>query len=403
MLRFKIIVLIIILPVFLLGTSYYEKSINKLVSNGSVYVRDDNENELIKININKEFIPASILKIITAMAAYNYLGKDFRFKTEFYFDHNKNLYIKGYGDPLLISEEIDLIAKEFAKRGLKNINSIFLDTSFFDKNIKIDGVENSLNPYDTTNGALCVNFNTINVKIDNNFKIHSLEKQTPITGFAKTLIRKKHPNKKGLKDRIVLSHEKNEIILYAGHLFAEFLKKYGIKVNGKIIKKDVSKEAGLFYQHLSSKTLDDIIKSMMKYSTNFTANQIFLSLGAIINDPPASVDKSSLLISQYLKKQFNITRANIVEGSGISRKNKISAKDLMTVLISYTKEYAYTFTNKTGAFYKTGTLSNIKTAAGFIKKDNQEKVYFVIILNNETNFRKRDKILSLIKKMILEN
>ena len=52
--------------------------------------------------------PASNMKIITGAAALAELGRDYRFKTEFYVNGevsegvlNGDLYIKGYGDPMI--------------------------------------------------------------------------------------------------------------------------------------------------------------------------------------------------------------------------------------------------------------------------------------------------------------
>ncbi|MFC1856384.1 D-alanyl-D-alanine carboxypeptidase, partial [Thermodesulfobacteriota bacterium] len=240
--------------------------------NASVYVTDPKGNPIIAINEGVKLAPASILKIVTASAAYHYLKDDFRFLTEFYLDDANNLYIKGYGDPLLISEELDLISTFFKENGIVKINSIFLDNSYFAKDIKIDGVENSLNPYDATNGALCVNFNTVMIKITSSSKVISAEEQTPMTDYARDLVKKSGFKSKNKKERLILSHEKDETLYYTGHLFKKFLTMEGIKVSGTIKKKMLPKSGvKLIKKHFSSKSLNDVVSSMMKYSNNFTA------------------------------------------------------------------------------------------------------------------------------------
>ncbi len=42
-------------------------------------------------------------------------------------DANQNLYIKGFGDPFLISEEVIIIVRELKKLGCRKINDIYLD------------------------------------------------------------------------------------------------------------------------------------------------------------------------------------------------------------------------------------------------------------------------------------
>ena len=65
-------------------------------------------------NAAEKRMPASILKIFTSLVALHYLGDDYRFPTEFYLDKQSNLKIKGYGDPLLISEVISKISQVLA-------------------------------------------------------------------------------------------------------------------------------------------------------------------------------------------------------------------------------------------------------------------------------------------------
>ncbi len=380
----------------------YPKSMEALIKHGSVYVTGKDGAPIMTLNVKEKLVPASIIKIVTASAAYHYLGAEYRFLTEFYIDAKANLYIKGYGDPLLISEELDLISDVFKRKGVKRIGAIYLDNSFYDPGIKIDGVERSLNPYDATNGALCVNFNTLNVTVKKGGEIISREPQTPMTEFAKKIVRKKMKTKKVSKkvnERIVLSHKKDETLLYTGHLLKAFLEKKGISVKGVIKKKFVPVGTKLFYAHHSSRTLDEVIVTLMKYSTNFTANQIFLTMGAKVYGAPATVKKSVKAVKEFLRKKHGITSVSIAEGSGISRLNRISAKDLMTLLIDYTKEHDDTLNENGGATYKTGTLSNVKSAAGFIVR-NKVLNNFVIMLNDETDYKKRSKIIELIKELV---
>ena len=75
----------------------------------AVLVSDSHGRTLFSKNADHRLVPASTLKILTALAALHYLGPDHRFITEFYMDHNNNLFVKGYGDPLLISEVIAIL------------------------------------------------------------------------------------------------------------------------------------------------------------------------------------------------------------------------------------------------------------------------------------------------------
>ena len=69
--------------------------IKNLSFQDAILVEDISGNIVYARNINKAFIPASTLKIITALSAIHYLGENFRFKTEFYVDKKSNLKIKN--------------------------------------------------------------------------------------------------------------------------------------------------------------------------------------------------------------------------------------------------------------------------------------------------------------------
>ncbi len=134
--------------------------------NDSILVADAKGHIVLAKNVDEKRIPASILKIFTSLVALHYLGDDYRFPTEFYLDKQSNLKIKGYGDPLLISEVISKISQVLAVL-LKNtqpLNDLVLDDSYFQQPLTIPGITSSAQPYDAPNGALCVNFNTVNFK-----------------------------------------------------------------------------------------------------------------------------------------------------------------------------------------------------------------------------------------------
>ena len=78
---------------------------------------------LICKNDDRPLIPASTLKFFTSLVSLHYLGPEYRFGTEFYLDRDHNLTIKGYGDPLLISEVISDIAHTLSTR-TSRINDI---------------------------------------------------------------------------------------------------------------------------------------------------------------------------------------------------------------------------------------------------------------------------------------
>ena len=75
-------------------------------------VVDAKGDELVAQNADQPFVPASVTKIVTAWLAMEVLGGDYRFETRFYLDDKRVLYVRGGGDPFLISEELEPLATD---------------------------------------------------------------------------------------------------------------------------------------------------------------------------------------------------------------------------------------------------------------------------------------------------
>jgi len=330
--------------------------------------------------VDTPLIPASSLKIFTTLVAIHYLGPDYKFFTEFYMDRHSNLKIKGYGDPLLISETVvemirHLSMRLSAKYGI--INDLILDDSYFGVQTVIPGVNVSYEPYDAPNGALCVNFNTINFKRNKNGVYVSAESQTPLLPFILPRIRDSQID----HGRIVLSSQRNEITRYAGHLFLYFLNKEGIRLKGDVRLGKIQKEADkLIYRYVSGFSLIQSLSKLFEYSNNFIANQLLIATGAKVYGPPGSLEKGVRAALIYAKNILEIDHVRIEEGSGISRKNRISARNFYKILNAFTPHY-FLMQQTDNMYYKTGTLKGIHTRAGYIKKKNGELYPFVLLIN----------------------
>lgn len=343
--------------------------------NDAILLEPDGLKPGISINTDKLLIPASTLKILTALAVIHELGIDYRFKTEFYLDTDNNLIIKGYGDPLLISEEIAVIA-EHLKTLIQHVNHLIVDSSYYD-DISIPGiVGSSIQPYNAQVGALCVNFNTVNFdKKDGKFI--SAEPQTPLLPFALERIKRQNRN----RGRIVLTPKNHENALYAGHLFQYFFSQAGIRTQGTIRPGTAEPTRHrLIYVHRSSFTLDQLVNKLMVYSNNFIANQALITAGANRFGAPGTLDKGLTLMHNYLKDNLNLKHLTITEGSGISSQNRLSAKDLLVALEAFKPYYAL-LRHEGDEYFKTGTLpsAHVNARAGYFEHEGQLRRFVVLI------------------------
>ncbi len=353
------------------------QSIEKLIGeNDAVLIADPSGNIVLSKHADKPLVPASTFKLLTSLAAIQYLGSDYRFKTEFYIDGNANLIIKGFGDPMLVSEVLPDICQKLSQvfGADFQIRDIILDNSYFNS-VAVPGVLTSLNPYDATNGALCVNFNTVFFK-KNKAGYESAEAQTPLIPFAVEKIKALGAS----GGRITFSTENNETALYAGHLFRYFLEKQGFNIKGSVRLGLVKSSDKLVLQYTSPYTLQDAIVKLLEYSNNFIANQIFLAIGAAMYGPPATLEKGSAAVSEYAGNVLKSDKIRIAEGSGIARENRICASDMFVILNKF-KPYQHLMHKEDRAIFKTGTLSDVSTRAGYIRNADGKQYSFVIFCN----------------------
>jgi D-alanyl-D-alanine carboxypeptidase/D-alanyl-D-alanine-endopeptidase (penicillin-binding protein 4) len=349
---------------------------------------------LAGVNLDRALVPASILKLLTTLAALDRLGPAYRFRTDFYLDPENNLKIKGFGDPLLISEELEVIAGHLAAR-LPAVHHLILDDAFFEQPVRIPGRGTSTEPYDAPNGALCVNFNTVAFTRGNGHWV-SDEPQTPLLPSVVPKI-----TASGLtRGRITLAADSTEALAYTGELFGYFLKQAGLQVNGAPRRGRVDPQTDrLVWTHLSRKTLGQVVAELLEYSNNFMANQILLVMGAEVLGAPATVDKGLQVLREYYRGDLGVRSGRVVEASGISRDNRITARAMLKILERY-KPFHTLMRRQGRQYFKTGHLQGIRTRAGFLSAPDSGLYPFVVMCN--TPGKSTDAIMRAIEKCVLQ-
>ena len=356
----------------------FENVTSLIGPNDSLLVADSKGRTIISKNKNKQLVPASILKLLTSLSAFHYLGPDYRYATEFYLDSHSNLKIKGFGDPLLISEIVNDISRRLSELigGTTVINDLVVDDSHFSQPLTLPGISSSSQPYDAPNGALCVNFNTVFFKPTRSGHI-SAEAQTPLLPYAEKKIKARN-----LKNgRFVLSHLEDENTIYAGKLFRYFLKQHGVQFSGTVTPGQVNESQDrLIYRYVSRFSLAQIISKLLEHSNNFTTNQLFITCGIEALGPPGNLAKGVAAALNYASTVLQIKNMSIVEGSGISRRNRVSAHHMLRVLEKF-KPHHRLMRNEGREFYKTGTLHGVSTRAGYIADENGGMYRYVVMIN----------------------
>jgi D-alanyl-D-alanine carboxypeptidase/D-alanyl-D-alanine-endopeptidase (penicillin-binding protein 4) len=369
------------------GTGALRTALAGLVTHGGVAVGEDGRTRF-RFGEGR-YVPASIVKLATALAAFHQLGPDYRFRTEVY-RGGAVLYLRGYGDPYLVSEEWALLAGRLADAGVfaEPLEALVLDMSALAGELDVDGAADSLNPYDARLGALVSNFNTVFVDVGAAGGVHSAEPQTPLTPLAYRMARGLPPG----EHRINLTARGVPGWQYSGELAQALFSRAGARFAGPSRAGRVPPGSAPLLVYRSSRTLREVVAGMMEFSNNFIANQIVLAMALESSGEPATLAAGMEQVRRYLSGELGLSgdRFTLVEGSGLSRNNSIELEAMLAVVDAFhpwaalLKPYGKTPYQVPA---KTGTLSGVYSLAGFLPAPAGSRRPFVIMLNQPRHTR----------------
>jgi serine-type D-Ala-D-Ala carboxypeptidase/endopeptidase (penicillin-binding protein 4) len=400
----------------------------------------DTGSVLMENNPDLPLVPASTMKVVTSAAALHVLHPDFTFLTEVLADHVGrssvgNLYLKGYGDPYLVSEELFALTRSLREKGLKEIRgNIVVDDSFFAPSKPLDENEKLGNrSYHAPYSALSLNFNSLKIMVLPASRIGQPARiiTDPVSEYATVrgavnTVKGNHPAELEISrdakpdgretiqvDGAIGAHAaiKGRYLnvtspsLYAGDVFKEFLLREGIKVTGGVIAGSVPSSATC-YLKFDSRPLASTIYWLNKFSNNFMAEQISMAMGAEVHGPPGTREKGLAVIRDFLlAKGVDPAHFSLAEASGLSRSNHISASALVKVLRDMSNDFSCSpefmasmgiggvdgtmkekFTDqkvKRRIRAKTGNLRGVNSLAGYGISSHGKMFIFAVLVNSQ--------------------
>ncbi|WP_036300253.1 D-alanyl-D-alanine carboxypeptidase/D-alanyl-D-alanine-endopeptidase [Methylomarinum vadi] len=356
------------------------------LDNAGLIILDSSGRTVLADHADRPLIPASTTKLPTAWMALKHWGEDYRFRTHFYLDEaGTTLWVKGSGDPYLVSEELEIIARKLKQRGLKQIEAIGLDTAIFEQDLLLPGTGATNNPYDAVPSAVAANFNTLNLKKVGG-RVRSAEAHTPLTEYGKRLA---DSLGNGIL-RVNTGPNPRNAERYFAELLAAFLRKQGVQVGSRIVYGQVPNRP-VFYTHVNGKTLGEIVRTMLKYSTNFIANQLILMLVAETSQRPANSAEVQRYMEEALFRRFAWENFSLADGAGLSRGNRLSPQQLTELLQAFRRWKHLLPEIEPGIYAKSGTLNGVSALAGYFVKGSEWRP-FAIIMNERVPYRLRNRI-----------
>ena len=399
---------------------------------------------LLDYHGTRKLIPASVSKVFTAYASMKKIKPTSTFSTKVYRTGilkegllTGNLYLKGGGDPSLVSERMWMLVNELVRSGIRKINgNLIADPSFFDsvRTPKSRPTYLKDQAYNAPVGALSFNFNTTTIYVrpgespgdrpivytdpENSYIDIVNQAKTGPSNSKSTLAVKRTSFVQGdIGDTVLLRGTIPEngreqrfyrnIVnpaLYTAHMFKTFWERRGLVLKGNILEGKVPGNAKEVLD-FESLPLWQIVWGLNKFSNNFVADQIMKKLGAEAWGAPGTMQKGVTALGDVLE-DIGISRKSYIirDGSGLNRKTRVTPQQVVTVLkaahtdFEISSEFVASLgvagedgtlrrrlnsSSTRGNFRaKTGSLDGVNSLAGYTSLSNGEVVAFAIILND---------------------
>lgn len=425
---------------------------------------------LFGLNRNRPMNPASVIKILTTWTAVGSLGTDFRWRTRFYLDGqladgvlNGDLIIQGGGDPKLVIEDLEELVVQLRATGLVHIRGdVLLDDSLFSVSQRrgpgFDGQDTE--PYNVRPSAVMMNFKSTkftlepvngavqvsldpplaNVAIDNQiqlvkgkcrYKANQLDLSEAGTE-QQPVIRLQGRYSTGCKTQhafnAVLSHRQ-----FIDGFFRAGWQSVGGKIDGTTrlapgaVNTLAQASGGLVSPHYeweSPRNLGQIAVDINKFSNNVMTRQLLLQLAVSSGVQPGTRFAGLETVRAWLAMQSIKAPELIIEnGSGLSRRSRISAASMGRVLVRIARSRHGKLMRRSlpvagvdgtmrwrlnkhpvagRAWIKTGSLDGVRSVAGYVQAKSG-KLYALTMLVNGKRARRSHRAQDRLIAWVYEN
>ncbi|MFO7567973.1 MAG: D-alanyl-D-alanine carboxypeptidase/D-alanyl-D-alanine-endopeptidase [Enhygromyxa sp.] len=412
----------------------------------SVEVRDlERGAVLVELGAERTLNPASNQKLVTAIAAVELLGADYRFATTVS-RAGDSLILRGEGDPDLHVADLHALAAEVVARGeLEGVSQVVIDDGAFDPRtlgpgFRSDGPGES---YIAPSGALAIEFATVEVTIRPGRFSRAAEVSVEPAGAAIELHNRATTGagsptvstRAGAEGRTIVEVEGSipgghapirirrrvaDPGLVAASVFAELLAAQTGRDPLPIVREPVSKDAEPIAVHESA-PLCAVLASALRYSNNFTAEQVLRTLAWRASGRPGSWAEGVATLERFAAalSPDEAEAQQFVNGSGLSREGRLSPRfinevvalverpssDAQVLLASFARAGGEgTLRGRLPAagsrvLAKTGTYAGASTLSGVVSDRRGRRLGFSILINGgklERNRAAQDRVVAAL-------
>lgn len=179
--------------------------------------------------------------------------------------------------------------------------------------------------------------------------------------------------------------------LYAGDVFVTMAGAHGIRLRAARVVEALPK--GTVLVSRPSAPLQDILRGMLKFSTNLTAEMVGLAATLARGKKPAGLVASAQEMNRWAEQSLGMQTPGLVDHSGLGDASRLSAQDMVRALVTVQgsdfrsilkpiflrdskgrpqKDHPITIAAKTG------TLNFVSTLAGYITGPDGTEMAFAI-------------------------
>ena len=365
--------------------------------------------------------PASVTKSVTALYALESLGPDYQWKTRVYANGpvldgilDGDLILSGGGNPNLVTDDLADMARQVAETGLREVRGAFQVYDSALPNLdEIDDTQLDQSGYNPALSGLNLNFNRVYFEWKRQGANYTVtmdarsEKYRPAVTVARMQVVDRaaplysYRNGGGFDQWTVakggLGNGGSRWLpvrypaLYAGEVFAVLASSHGLDLKAPV---EVARlpDAPVVAEH-SSADLRDIMRNMMKYSTNLTAEAAGLAATKARTGQTRGLRTSALGMTHWAQGRAAIAPV-FADHSGLGDTSRMTAADMVTFLTaSDVQAQLYPIMkqivlkdadNKTIKDHpavvqaKTGTLNFVSCLAGYIRTASGRDLAFAI-------------------------
>jgi len=400
--------------------------------------------ELFARGADALLVPASTQKLLTAVAALDAFGPAHRFVTEVRSSRPLgadgavgDLFVRG-GDPALTSEQWWRLAADLRALGLREVRGdLVLDDALFDEaRWHASWTPVTARAYHAPVSALAANFGAFRVRVGPGLAPGAAlevavdppvpylrvvnEGRTGKRGSAATLAVERKPLAGEEVVRVSGSvpagaapddvwRSVADPLAYAGAVLRMQLAANGVRVSGTARRGAAAPGATLLLE-FEGHPLQQIASLFLKYSNNFIAEALvkWLAVGPapVAGAPPGSWAAGTRALEARLAKLgVPLDGARLVDGSGLSRANRVSARVLVETLRRGEASFvagpellaALPLAAEDGTLAKraasargrvrakTGSLDGVTSLAGFARTERGRDLVFAVLVNGYRN------------------